>query len=130
MSSFTDSLIISPSKDYKHWILRKKFSYHVGHKNSNDIIEVPVGFITDFASIPRIFWNIAPKWGRYGKSAIIHDYLYCTHERSRKEADDIFYEAMLVSKVPKWKAKIMYWCVRLFGQKSYTNNNKTFFNSI
>ena len=38
---------------------------------------------------------------------------------TRKEADDIFYEAMLVSKVPKWKALIMYKFVRMFGWLSW-----------
>jgi len=49
----------------------------------------------------------------------VHDYLYQTGERSRKEADDIFKEAMLVSGTAPWKATVMYWAVRLFGWAAY-----------
>ena len=52
-----------------------------------------------------------------------HDYLYSTHERSRKEADDIFYEAMLVLGTPKWKAGAMYRAVRMFGGGSYKKHS-------
>lgn len=114
MGSFTSPLIITPFGD-KHWKLRYPFEYHVGSKQSNIIISVPAGFITDFASIPRIFWTILPPWGRYGKAAIIHDYLYVTHRFSRKQADDIFLEAMGVLKVSKWKRWVMYRSVRAWG---------------
>ncbi len=52
---------------------------------------------------------------------MLHDWLYQSHNypelpnRNRKEADAIFYEAMLVGGAKKWKAKIMYYGVRLFG---------------
>jgi Protein of unknown function (DUF1353) len=39
-------------------------------------IEVPVGFVTDFASIPRPLWAVIPPRGKYNRPAIIHDYLY------------------------------------------------------
>lgn len=39
-------------------------------------IAVPAGFITDFASIPRVLWSLIPPRGRYNRPAIIHDYLY------------------------------------------------------
>lgn len=122
MSSFTNVLIVSPLKDGKLWVNRNKFFYDVGHEGSGDTIEVPSGFITDFASIPRVFWVILPKWGRYGNASVVHDYLYFTKERSRKEADDIFYEAMIVSKTNKIIAKIMYYAVRLFGSFAYNKN--------
>lgn len=31
------------------------------------IIEVPAGFETDFASVPRLFWRVVPPWGRYSR---------------------------------------------------------------
>lgn len=40
------------------------------------LIEVPAGFITDFASIPRPLWGIIPPRGRYNRGAIVHDFLY------------------------------------------------------
>jgi len=57
------------------------------------IICVPKGFKTDFASIPRlpfVFWILGD---RYRKPAVIHDYLYGTHELTREEADGVLFEA-------------------------------------
>ena len=42
------------------------------------VIEVPQGFETDFASVPRFFWRVVPPWGRYSPAAVVHDYLYST----------------------------------------------------
>ena len=39
-------------------------------------VQVPVGFVTDFASIPRLFWSLLRPDGLYAYAAIIHDYLY------------------------------------------------------
>jgi hypothetical protein len=58
------------------------------------LIEVPAGFKTDYASVPRILWSILPPTGKYTKASVIHDYLYRSHRVSREEADAIFLEAM------------------------------------
>ena len=39
-------------------------------------VDVPIGFVTDLASIPRIFWSILRPDGAYTYPAIVHDYLY------------------------------------------------------
>jgi len=96
MSSFTTPLIVSPMPDGRKWKLIRPFNYGVGSKGSIDRITVPAGFVTDFASSPPPVWFIIPPWGRYGKAAVIHDYLYQTKRRTRKEADLIFREAMAV----------------------------------
>ncbi|EOG2822191.1 DUF1353 domain-containing protein, partial [Salmonella enterica] len=86
---------------------------------NSDIISVPAGFITDLATIPRIFWTILPPDGKYAKAAIIHDYLYDNALRTKKEADLIFLDGMTVLGVPKWKRTVMYWAVRVFGIGRY-----------
>ncbi|KKK40703.1 hypothetical protein LCGC14_2985670, partial [marine sediment metagenome] len=90
-------------------------------------IAVPAKFVTDFASVPWIFQSVIPSWGRYGKAAVIHDYLYQTHRIimgpagrlvipvSRKEADLIFSKGMGDSGTSVLKIKIMYVAVRVFG---------------
>lgn len=115
MSSFTTPLIVSPLQDGRKWRLVEEFDYAVGSEESEDVIHVPAGFITDFASSPSQIWWLIPPWGRYGKAAVIHDYLYQTKARTRKEADDIFREAMGVLGVEKWRIALMYWGVRNFG---------------
>ena len=99
----------------KEWELLEELEYHVGSKDSQDIIRVPKGFVTDFASIPKPLWPILPPFGRYSPAAVIHDYLYSTKERKRKEDDKIFLEAMKVMKVKWWVRQAMYRSVRLFG---------------
>ena len=115
MSSFTRPLVVTPKSDGRRWRLVKQFSYHIGSEHSRNVVTVPKDFVTDFASIPWMFWTFLPYWGKYGKAAVIHDFLYQTHRRTRKEADNIFYEAMLVSGTKEWKATVMYWAVRVFG---------------
>ncbi len=120
MSSFTTPLIVSPMPDGINWRIIKKFTYHIGSKYSRNIICVPDGFVTDFASVPRIFWIILPPWGRYGAAAVIHDYLYKNHlGKTRKQADCIFKESMKVKGVPSWQIFVMYWAVRLFAFEAW-----------
>ena len=124
MSSFTTPLVVSPLPDGRKWRLVFQFRYHIGKRWSKDIIIVPVGFVTDFASVPWLFWTFLPYWGKYGKAAVLHDYLYQEHnyeavyndrDITRKQADQIFHEAMLIGGTRPWKARIMYWGVRVFG---------------
>jgi len=124
MSSFTRPLIVSPLPDGKRWVLREEFSYDIGEKGSDNTIIVPRGFVTDFASIPRSFWTIYPKWGKYGNAAVVHDYLYWKQIFSRKESDIIFLEGMKVLEVIERDRKIIYNVVRLFGGWAWKENQK------
>ena len=113
-SSFTLPLVVTPLDDGRRWELVKPFEYHVGSEDSNEVIKVPKGFITDFASIPRIFWSIIGNpWGQYGKAAVIHDYLYHTQIYTRSRSDRIFLEAMQVLGVSWWRRRTMWFAVRI-----------------
>lgn len=118
MSSFTQPLILKfldrEQRD-RPFELVESFEYHVHALNSGDVITVPAGYCTDFATVPRPLWSILPPVGRYGKAAVIHDYLCDTEERPRKESDMIFREAMEVLNVTPWKITIMYLGVRLWS---------------
>jgi len=123
MSSFTQPLVMRFLGSRK-WELVDTFTYHVGELGSGTVVTVPCGFITDGASVPRLFWALLDPWGRWAKAAIIHDYLYldravyCGSVRSsitRAEADEVFIEAMAVSRVGWLARHTMYWAVRLFG---------------
>lgn len=77
---------------------------------------VPAGFITDFASIPRAIWAyLAPSDPVIRDAAVIHDYLYSTKMFTRKECDEILFEAMLELGARRTQAYIVYLSVRLFG---------------
>lgn len=75
MASFTTPLDLRYI-DGRKWEIRDPFEYHLDHLGSTERVIIPTGFITDFASIPRVLWNILPPTGRYGKAAVIHDWLY------------------------------------------------------
>ena len=122
MSRFTETLTVSPLNDGRTWILREVFGYDVGEEDGKDIINVPIDFMTDFASVPGIFTSILPRWGKYGNAAVIHDYLYWEQNRVRKEADSIFLEGMEILDVSWLTRHIMYWMVRLFGYLAWKGN--------
>ena len=118
MSEFTTPLVVEKLDD-GWWELRESFSYRVGYAEGVTIT-VPVGFKTDFASIPRLAQPlIGNPAGQFGKAAVIHDYLYQTGIVSKVIADAIFYEAMLVLGVPGWKAKVMWTAVATRGGEFY-----------
>ncbi|HAG0017477.1 TPA: DUF1353 domain-containing protein [Salmonella enterica] len=122
MSRFTTPAVLEMLGHYK-WRVYEPFEFYLSDDNS-DVIAVPVGFVTDLATIPRIFWSLMPPDGKYAKAAIIHDYLYDNALRTKKEADRIFLDAMTVLGVPAWKRVIMYHAVKLFGRGNYHNNRE------
>lgn len=126
MSKFTTPLQIEflDGKDFK---LLESFEYY-RTDDASEIYKVPKNFVTDFASIPRLFWSILPPTGtrrnRYGKAAVLHDYFYdanCKYKMSRRQADLIFLEAMKAVKVNAFIRYLLYYNVRLFGKNYYKN---------
>ena len=75
---------------------------------------VPAAFHTDFASVPRPFLWLLPRYGVYTRAAILHDYL-CDHPDliNRARADGIFREAMRELEVPFARRWAMWAAVRL-----------------
>jgi hypothetical protein len=122
MSQFTEALVVTPLADGKTWVILREFGYDVGEEGSGDHIAVAIGFQTDFATIPRVFWVVLPRWGRYGNASVIHDWLYWTQTRPRKEADDIFLEGMSVLEVGALSKYLIYTSVRLFGFIAWYRN--------
>lgn len=100
------------------WRLATRFRY-IGTK----IIEVPIGFITDGASVPRVFWSLFSPAGSYLGAAVIHDYLYHTKMFSRELCDKIFLEAMKAAGVGFLTRQTVYAAVRLGGWVAYNRVN-------
>jgi hypothetical protein len=82
-------------------------------------ITVPAGFVTDLTSVPRLLWPVLPPYGRYLTAAIVHDYAYENALLTKSKVDRIFYKNMLISGVPRWKRRVMYWAVKRFGRGHY-----------
>lgn len=78
------------------------------------VIVVPIGFLTDFASVPSLLKLWLPSIGKYMYAAAIHDYLLSVGFRWQRAAE-IFREACADSGVG-WRTRTtMYWAIRLFG---------------
>ncbi|ADJ61757.1 DUF1353 domain-containing protein [Herbaspirillum seropedicae] len=123
MSGFTTPADLRMLDNYQ-WQLLRAFDYHIGGYPSQRIVRVPAGTITDLASVPRCLWAVFPPHGRYAKAAIVHDYLYESAIGSKREADRIFLEAMVVLGVPGWRRWVMYLAVRLFGRGRYGRDRR------
>lgn len=86
--------------------------------SNGDYVIVPAGYVTDMATVPRVFWPITPPTGRDEVAFIIHDYLYENKDSlgySRRFADRqlrLFQEKYGSGRV---RSFLMYSAVRLFG---------------
>ncbi len=99
--------------DGKIWELVSPFTYV---RDCREKIDVPTGYLTNMASIPKFAWGwIGSPTGEYGAAAVIHDWC-CQYEPwPRAKSDMIFYEAMRDSQVSYFKRSIMYLAVRIWG---------------
>lgn len=104
---------LNVTREGDKWQLIEPLSYLY----KEQVITVPKGFVTDFASVPRIPL-VYSAFGNTGhKAAVIHDYLYSI-KYDRKEADKIFLDALKKHEHPI-RARLMYSAVRLFGWMGY-----------
>ena len=119
---WTNSVITSPLPNGKHWLLRKDISYIT---RDNKRIDIPEGFIFDWASVPRFLWAIFSPPDTHGIAALIHDWLFWIQTHSRTESDLIFYQAMRdIFETTETRAKLMLYFVQKFSRFAWANNKK------
>jgi hypothetical protein len=85
-------------------------------------VSVPVGFVTDLASIPRVFWSLLRPDGEYTFPAIVHDYLYWVQSTKRETADMILKMGMQDFGINTATINTIYDAVRVGGGASWNNN--------
>lgn len=114
MAGFLSPLSIQEiDGDDTHWMLLEPCVYHLREPDGEEWVEAPVGFVTDFGSIPRLFWNLPglSPFGAYRRAYVIHDKLFLapvvrTIDRARaigfREANAILLEAMQVLGAGWW----------------------------
>lgn len=76
--------------------------------------EVPMGFWTDFASIPRIIWPIISPH-EIGKGPIPHDFGYYSGLKDKGYWDKVLYACMEYEDITSWKLSPVYRTVSWFG---------------
>lgn len=81
--------------------------------------QLPKGFETDGASIPRFLWRVCgtPLESPRIFAALLHDYLYSGNVPgvTRAEADAVYRDMLTTLGVSKFKANVEYYALRLFG---------------
>lgn len=68
---FVDGDVVVKQLTGSTWELQQTVAY----QGRTDLLKVPAGFVTDFASVPRVFVWLLPRYGDYTWAAILHDYL-------------------------------------------------------
>lgn len=118
MLRILSSLIIETLPEDGKFILRMPLRF------SHPLIgngKVPIGFVTDFASIPTFFRRIFNVNGKHREEAVVHDFLYSVqgkigeNQLSRKQCDQIFLDGLKNDGISFFKRHAMYQAVRLFG---------------
>ena len=86
-------------------------------------IIVPMGFLTDLASIPRYLWWWQAPHEKTMAPAMLHDYLYWEQPYTKDEADAVMYQAMLDVGMSHGQANKIYLGVRMpEAQKAWDEN--------
>lgn len=76
-------------------------------------VRVPRGFVSDYASVPRIFWTLVPPH-HYPQASVLHDYLYTIRWLDmRVHCDRAFAAALRCQGAP-----IHYWLPCWIGVRS------------
>jgi DNA segregation ATPase FtsK/SpoIIIE-like protein len=119
--------------DGKRWLLMASFGYRLGAPDGEEFVLSRAGSITNFASIPRPLKLIWPSpGGPWDKPAVIHDELYVRpyvfrhvdgklawRRVERVEADDIFAQAMKVTKTNGASLRLLHRGVRIGGKGAW-----------
>lgn len=115
---FVGEVVVSPiTPEGRNWRLIESFEY----EGKIDRFTVPAGFTTDFASVPRVFVWLLPRYGRWTQAAILHDYLWSLARKgeiSKFDADGIFNRALRELDVAFLRRWIMWTAVRWAAGRS------------
>ena len=81
-------------------------------------VEVPKGYKTNGANIPRIFWSIfPPNSPEYLSAVVVHDYL--CDAKLYALADEALKQIMTNLSVAKWKICCFYYACRVWHKLRY-----------
>jgi hypothetical protein len=122
VSEFLTSLRVEETDELKGlWTLLADFSYRSDLLGR--VLTVPQGFVTDFASVPRLPFVYLAAGGKGDKAAVIHDWAYSTQFCDRATADKLLREAMLACGYSEFSANAFYVAVRSFGESHWDKPN-------
>ena len=105
------------------WVVKRGFNYWLDNTQTRRV-NVPAGYLTDGASVPRVLWGVIPPWGKYGQAAVMHDWL-CEYLKvwngsdweniTRDQCDKLFLDGMETLNVGKVLRTSMYAAVTAYS---------------
>jgi hypothetical protein len=104
--------VVVESLDARRWRLARPLRY----TGARDTYTVPMAYVTDFATVPRVAVWLIPVFGKYTRASILHDWLLTdgipSGLVSSVDADGIFRRAMRELDVPPVRRWLMWTGVR------------------
>ncbi|HEX7939076.1 MAG TPA: DUF1353 domain-containing protein, partial [Gemmatimonadaceae bacterium] len=96
----------------------------VAYQAPNRVVLVPRMFSYDGASIPSWAWRViyTPFDPIVMLPALVHDWIYLSHEVTKPEADLVLRDLLRRNGVPGWRQFLIYWAVRLAGAFAWRNS--------
>lgn len=125
---FTTELLSSYVRGTNEVLLLAPLEYRCPRTKQTYV--VPKLFISDFASIPRIFWTLVghPADHRWREQSVLHDFLCRTGIIPRKVADQIYYDSLREGGLGYLQAQAIYFAVRMgsltFAPDNYIEKDK------
>lgn len=100
MSKFTGPLTITEiDVDRELWRLEEPLDYYVNYEElpdgtiqKSDLFRVPKGYVSDGASRPWFIGWLYPRWGKYRRPAVGHDYAKLMIDKGTPEGSVDTYE--------------------------------------
>jgi hypothetical protein len=109
-------------KDGDVFVLTADLLYRI--ERTGELITVPAGFVTDFASVPKYAQSFISVLGKHSVPAVVHDFLYWEQTCTRQQADDILAEAMKEYDSPWYQISAVYWAVRAGAGSAWSENTE------
>ena len=105
------------------------------------VVYIEDGFLTDGASVPRVFWSIVPPWGMHGDACVVHDKLCKTYavyslakqrmiDIDRSLVDRILYDALETDKAASWKLRLFIVSTTLYRFVARPKRNSNYYRKI
>jgi hypothetical protein len=101
------------------WRIDEPFLYQSDVLGGRVLI-IEAGFLTDYASVPRVPLAYLLFGDTCHKGAVVHDWLYHHHDVCSEEtANLVLLEAAEAEGVPRWRRRGLYLGVKLGGRSSW-----------
>jgi hypothetical protein len=123
MSAFLDPLCTTEVTDVIFEISQHPFRYQ--SDVAKRLFTVPVGFFTDFESMPRWVPMLYALLGDQAhEPAVVHDWLYYSAVVDRQMADNVLFEAMDLIGIPSYKKHLIWFGLRIGGWAAWNKHRK------